>query len=250
MTPSIPPALCLMNRYGEVMACSCGSRALRRISDPGGAYRPPLPTARGLALAESTATPASPMTLRLPFSAAAADRRMTPGRLLAARRDAIILAQAGARPGHHDEWEPARKFLQDTEEPRLPFSGADFIARGITDGRGPVTRDDAIWRVIEPVFRAGETYPLPRDISRADAFAYWRIGQRGVRRGRRRTDRRHLLLARQQSRWRQPRCELRLYCRGKRQSTRGGTGDVRTFAGASARAWLHRHAVQFCNFQQ
>jgi predicted N-acetyltransferase YhbS len=34
--------------------------------------------------------------------------------------------------------------------------------------------DDAIWRVLEPVFRAGETYPLPRDISRADAFAYWR----------------------------------------------------------------------------
>jgi len=34
--------------------------------------------------------------------------------------------------------------------------------------------DDAIWRVIEPVFCAGETYPLPRDISRADAFAYWR----------------------------------------------------------------------------
>src|ERR1700751_5202486 len=33
---------------------------------------------------------------------------------------------------------------------------------------------DAIWRVIEPVFRAGETYPLPRDISRADAFAHWR----------------------------------------------------------------------------
>ena len=44
---------------------------------------------------------------------------------------------------------------------------------------------------------------------------------------------RHLLPARQQSRWRQPRCELRLYCRGKRQSTRGGTDDVRTFAGAS-----------------
>jgi predicted N-acetyltransferase YhbS len=34
--------------------------------------------------------------------------------------------------------------------------------------------DDAIWSVIEPVFRAGETYPLPRDIARADAFAYWR----------------------------------------------------------------------------
>jgi poly(A) polymerase len=49
--------------------------------------------------------------------------------------DAIILAQADARPGHDDEWERARKFLQDTEEPRLPFSGADFIARGITEGR-------------------------------------------------------------------------------------------------------------------
>ena len=34
--------------------------------------------------------------------------------------------------------------------------------------------DDAIWRVSEPVFRAGETYPLPHDISHADAFAYWR----------------------------------------------------------------------------
>jgi len=33
--------------------------------------------------------------------------------------------------------------------------------------------DDAIWRVIEPAFRAGETYPLPRDISRTDALAYW-----------------------------------------------------------------------------
>jgi len=33
--------------------------------------------------------------------------------------------------------------------------------------------DDAIWRILEPTFRAGETYPLPRDISRADALAYW-----------------------------------------------------------------------------
>ena len=34
--------------------------------------------------------------------------------------------------------------------------------------------DDAIWRILEPVFRAGETYPIPRDIPRADALAYWR----------------------------------------------------------------------------
>ena len=34
------------------------------------------------------------------------------------------------------------------------------------------TDDDAIWRILEPAFRAGETYPIPRDISRADALAY------------------------------------------------------------------------------
>jgi ribosomal protein S18 acetylase RimI-like enzyme len=34
--------------------------------------------------------------------------------------------------------------------------------------------NDAIWRILEPTFRAGETYPIPRDIPRADALAYWR----------------------------------------------------------------------------
>jgi len=32
---------------------------------------------------------------------------------------------------------------------------------------------DSIWQILEPTFRAGETYPLPRDISRDDALAYW-----------------------------------------------------------------------------
>src|SRR5262245_42724630 len=32
---------------------------------------------------------------------------------------------------------------------------------------------DAIWAIIEPVIRAGETYALPRDMSRADALQYW-----------------------------------------------------------------------------
>lgn len=31
----------------------------------------------------------------------------------------------------------------------------------------------AIWHVIASTFRAGETYPIPRDISEADALAYW-----------------------------------------------------------------------------
>ena len=33
--------------------------------------------------------------------------------------------------------------------------------------------EDAIWAILEPTFRAGETYPIPRDVSRADALAYW-----------------------------------------------------------------------------
>jgi ribosomal protein S18 acetylase RimI-like enzyme len=32
----------------------------------------------------------------------------------------------------------------------------------------------AIWSILEPIFRAGETYPLPRDIGKADALRYWR----------------------------------------------------------------------------
>jgi ribosomal protein S18 acetylase RimI-like enzyme len=31
----------------------------------------------------------------------------------------------------------------------------------------------AIWTILEPVIRAGETYALPRDMSEDDALAYW-----------------------------------------------------------------------------
>lgn len=34
--------------------------------------------------------------------------------------------------------------------------------------------NDAIWNIMEPVIRAGETYALARDMSRATALAYWR----------------------------------------------------------------------------
>ncbi len=33
--------------------------------------------------------------------------------------------------------------------------------------------DDAIWAMLAPVFRAGETYCLPRNISREAALDYW-----------------------------------------------------------------------------
>ena len=32
---------------------------------------------------------------------------------------------------------------------------------------------DAIWAILEPIIRAGETYPLPRDMDRESALAYW-----------------------------------------------------------------------------
>ncbi|SDE61559.1 GNAT family N-acetyltransferase [Rhodospira trueperi] len=35
------------------------------------------------------------------------------------------------------------------------------------------TDGDALWRVIEPAIRAGETYALPRDMTRAAAVDYW-----------------------------------------------------------------------------
>jgi L-amino acid N-acyltransferase YncA len=31
----------------------------------------------------------------------------------------------------------------------------------------------AIWQILEPIIRAGETYALTRDMSEADALAYW-----------------------------------------------------------------------------
>jgi L-amino acid N-acyltransferase YncA len=32
---------------------------------------------------------------------------------------------------------------------------------------------DAIWKILEPVIRAGDTYTLPSDVSREEALAYW-----------------------------------------------------------------------------
>jgi len=39
----------------------------------------------------------------------------------------------------------------------------------------PATEDDAaaIWSILEPIVRAGETYALPRDMRKNEALAYW-----------------------------------------------------------------------------
>jgi L-amino acid N-acyltransferase YncA len=35
---------------------------------------------------------------------------------------------------------------------------------------------DVIWRILEPVLLAGETYTLPRDFDRAESLTYWFAG--------------------------------------------------------------------------
>ena len=37
-----------------------------------------------------------------------------------------------------------------------------------------------VWRVLEPAIRAGETYALPQEMSRAEALRYWTTGVRDV----------------------------------------------------------------------
>jgi ribosomal protein S18 acetylase RimI-like enzyme len=44
----------------------------------------------------------------------------------------------------------------------------------------PDVDGDAIWAVLEPTIRAGETYTLPRDISRQEALDYWFAPQHEV----------------------------------------------------------------------
>jgi L-amino acid N-acyltransferase YncA len=39
---------------------------------------------------------------------------------------------------------------------------------------------DAVWRILEPIIRAGETFALPRAMIREDAFAYWYGATHGV----------------------------------------------------------------------
>ena len=40
--------------------------------------------------------------------------------------------------------------------------------------RPPTAADnDALWNILEPVIRTGETYALPRGLSREEALAYW-----------------------------------------------------------------------------
>jgi ribosomal protein S18 acetylase RimI-like enzyme len=49
------------------------------------------------------------------------------------------------------------------------------LIRPATDGDA-----DAIWAIMEPIIRAGETYTLPRDMDKEAALAYWFLPEREV----------------------------------------------------------------------
>lgn len=52
-----------------------------------------------------------------------------------AARDAMLLAHAeSGAPAGDEDWLAAHAFLRDTPQPRLPFSGADLVARGLKPG--------------------------------------------------------------------------------------------------------------------
>ncbi len=50
-----------------------------------------------------------------------------------------------------------------------------MLIRPATDGD-----ENAIWAIMEPIIRAGETYTLPRDMNRESALAYWFSAEREV----------------------------------------------------------------------
>lgn len=57
----------------------------------------------------------------------------------------------------------------------MTLTAAGAATRPVAVAIRPATPADheAIWAILEPVYRAGETYCIPRDISRDDALADW-----------------------------------------------------------------------------
>ena len=68
-------------------------------------------------------------------------------------RDGAMLAQAGSgAPANDTGWASALRFLRDTPEPRLPFGGAEIIARGMPAGKAV---GDVLKRLQAAWIRAG-----------------------------------------------------------------------------------------------
>jgi hypothetical protein len=62
--------------------------------------------------------------------------------------------------------------VPDAPEPPVPSPGSRVVDNGEVLRIRPAGLDDhdAIWTILEPVLRAGDTYTLPRDIGRDERF--------------------------------------------------------------------------------
>lgn len=67
------------------------------------------------------------------------------------------------------------RHYSDGKKPKSMAQPQTLVIRSATGAD-----EAALWRILEPVIRAGETYPLPRDMSRDAALAYWRAPAHAV----------------------------------------------------------------------
>src|SRR5260370_42505469 len=78
---------------------------------------------------------------------------------------------------------PARSWRTTIKRVSGPF---DVLMRVCQHGEMPTIRPaqssdrDAIWSILEPVIGAGDTFPLPRELSREDGLSYWLPGEHEV----------------------------------------------------------------------
>ncbi len=103
---------------------------------------------------------------------------------------------------------------------------------------------DAIWKILEPVIRGGDTYTLPENMSREDTLAYWNSPGHQVFVA---EENREILgtyyLRANQKGGGGARCELRVHDGAMGKRARRGEGDVQSFAGACEGAGIPRDAI-------
>jgi hypothetical protein len=58
--------------------------------------------------------------------------------------------------------------MHDQHDQPMHYLGGMPLIRSATAADGA-----AIWKILEPAFRAGDTYTVARDITREDALACW-----------------------------------------------------------------------------
>ena len=102
----------------------------------------------------------------------------------------------------------------------------------------------AAWAILEPVFRAGETFAVPTDISEVSARNYWTSPPKTTFVA---VDDDGLIVGTYT--W-QPHCELWLHRVRGRPQQGCRLGDVRTLTGRRSPAWPPRNAVQLGRLDQ